>query len=90
MPEGNGNDIYTDTKSIKECGFLTCDVSGPEPEFKFEFITPDTNPTAINPTTNLPSAADAFGGGKRKRRSKKYKSGTRRRRRNTRKKYKKR
>ena len=97
LPEGNGNDIYTVTKSIKECGFLTCDVSGPEPEFKFIPVpNTDTNPTAINPTainptaTNLPSAADAFGGGKRKRRSKKYKSGTRRRRRNTRKKYKKR
>ena len=97
LPEGNGNDIYTVTKSIKECGFLTCDVSGPEPEFKF--ITPDTvtNLPAINPTANLPAtnptaAADAseFIGGKRKRRSKKYKSGTRRRRRNTRKKYKKR
>ena len=100
MPEGNGNDIYTVTKSIKECGFLTCDVSGSEPQF--EFITPDTNltainptvaiPTAANPTTNPTAAADAseFIGGKRKRRSKKYKSGTRRRRRNTRKKYKKR
>ena len=92
LPEGNGNDIYTVTKSIKECGFLTCDVSGSEPQFTFEFITPDTNLTAINPTAINPTAADAseFFGGKRKRRSKKYKSGTRRRRRNTRKKYKKR
>ena len=86
MPEGNGNDIYTVTKSIKECGFLTCDVSGSEPTFTF--ITAPA--TVVDPTTINPSAADAFGGGKRKRRSKKYKSGTRRRRRNTRKKYKKR
>ena len=88
MPEGNGNDIYTVTKSIKECGFLTCDVSGSEPQFTFEFITaPATDLTGANPTA---AAAADFGGGKRKRRSKKYKSGTRRRRRNTRKKYKKR
>ena len=87
MPKGNSeNDIYTVTESKKEFGFLTCDVSGPEPEFKF-IPVPDT---VVDPTTINPSAADAFGGGKRKRRSKKYKSGTRRRRRNTRKKYKKR
>ena len=102
MPEGNGNELYDEITSIEKCGFLACDVSGSEPQFTFEFITPDTNltainptvaiPTAANPTTNPTAAADAseFIGGKRKRRSKKYKSGTRRRRRNTRKKYKKR
>ena len=102
MPEGNGNELYDEITSIEKCGFLACDVSGSEPQFTFEFITPDTNLTAINPTainlpatnptTNPTAAADAseFIGGKRKRRSKKYKSGTRRRRRNTRKKYKKR
>jgi hypothetical protein len=90
MPSPNslGNGIYTDINSKGECGFLECDVSGPDPTF--EFITAPA--TVTNPTANLPSAADAseFIGGKRKRRSKKYKSGTRRRRRNTRKKYKKR
>jgi hypothetical protein len=92
LPLGNsGNGIYTDINSKGECGFLECDVSGPDPTFKFK---PDTvvNPTANLPATDLTAAADAseFFGGKRKRRSKKYKSGTRRRRRNTRKKYKKR
>jgi hypothetical protein len=73
-----GNDIYTNITSIKECGFLACDVTNSEP--MFAFIT----------VTALTADASGFSGGKRKRRSKKYKYGTRRRRRNTRKKYKKR
>ena len=94
MPLGNiGNDVYNGISSIKECGFLACDVTGSEPIFTFIPVT--TVPLTVA-ATDLPAnpnaAADAseFSGGKRKRRSKKYKYGTRRRRRNTRKKYKKR
>jgi hypothetical protein len=91
MPLGNsGNELYKDITTIRECGFLECDVSGSEPTFTFITAPAVANPTA--PATNLTAAADASEiiGGKRKRRSKKYKSGTRRRRRNTRKKHKKR
>ena len=84
MPLGNiGNAIYDGITSIKECGFLACDVTDSEPRFTFIPVTPLT-------AAPLTAAANDFSGGKRKRRSKKYKYGTRRRRRNTRKKYKKR
>jgi len=83
MPLGNsGNDIYNDITSIKECGFLACDVTGSKPIFTFIHVT------LAAPLTT--AEANDFSGGKRKRRSKKYKYGTRRRRRNTRKKHKKR
>ena len=103
MPLGNiGNAIYDGITSIKECGFLACDVTGSEP--RFTFITTTAAPLTAAPLTAAPltaapltaaplttlTAANDFSGGKRKRRSKKYKYGTRRRRRNTRKKHKKR
>ena len=89
MPLGNiGNDIYNGISSIKECGFLACDVTGSEPIFTFITTTPLTADALT--ADALTADASGFSGGKRKRRSKKYKYGTRRRRRNTRKKYKKR
>ena len=75
MPLGNnGNELYDGITSIKECGFLACDVTGSKPMFTFIPVTSvPLTVLAADALTALTADASGFSGGKRKRRSKKYK-----------------